>query len=98
MATYRAFNKETTRYLALHPKVKTSVECFASAGAAKAAITREAKRGAINAEDFAVLSSDEFCKIEKTTTVKNLMSGKDVVQSVNTPRSCDPSSELYWSM
>jgi len=94
---YRAYHKETTRYLAFHPKVRTDKEWFETAGAAKAAITREAKRGAINAEDFAVLSSEEFYKIEKTTTVKNLMSGKDVVQSVNTPRACDPSTELYWS-
>ena len=31
-------------------------------------------------------------------TVKNLMSGEDVVIPHDTPRSCDPSSELYWSM
>ena len=31
-------------------------------------------------------------------TVKNLMSGKEVQIPHNTPRCCDPSSELYWSM
>ena len=31
-------------------------------------------------------------------TVKNLMSGKDIQIPHDTPRSCDPSSELYWSM
>ena len=31
-------------------------------------------------------------------TVKNLMSGIDVQIAHDTPRSCDPSSELYWSM
>jgi hypothetical protein len=31
-------------------------------------------------------------------TVKNLMTGEDVVIAHDTPRSCDPSSELYWSM
>lgn len=31
-------------------------------------------------------------------TVKNLMTGADVVIPHDTPRSCDPSSELYWSM
>jgi hypothetical protein len=31
-------------------------------------------------------------------TVKNLMSGKDIQIAHDTPRSCDPSSELYWSM
>ena len=33
-----------------------------------------------------------------TKTVKNLMTGQDVEIAHDTPRSCDPSSELYWSM
>lgn len=31
-------------------------------------------------------------------TVKNLMTGKLIEIPHDTPRSCDPSSELYWSM
>jgi hypothetical protein len=31
-------------------------------------------------------------------TVINLMSGQEVEIPYHTPRSCDPSSELYWSM
>lgn len=31
-------------------------------------------------------------------TVRNLMSGKDIQIPHDTPRACDPSSELYWSM
>lgn len=31
-------------------------------------------------------------------TVINLMSGKPIEIPHDTPRSCDPSSELYWSM
>jgi len=31
-------------------------------------------------------------------TVKNLMTGKDIEIPHDTPRSCDPSSELYWTM
>jgi len=38
----------------------------------------------------------EYCPTMKT--VKNLMSGKDIQIPHDTPRSCDPSSELYWSM
>ena len=34
----------------------------------------------------------------KTKVVKNLMTGQDVVIAEDTPRSCDPSSELFWSM
>jgi hypothetical protein len=96
--SFRAYNVDTTRYLCNHPGVRTDKEWFATAAAARAAITREHNRGAIHAASFAVASCDEFAKIEKTVTVQNLMSGKDVVQSVNTPRACDPSSELYWSM
>jgi hypothetical protein len=33
-----------------------------------------------------------------TKTVRNLMTGQDVEIAYDTPRSCDPSSELYWSM
>jgi hypothetical protein len=31
-------------------------------------------------------------------TVRNLMSGKEIQIAHDTPRSCDPSSELYWTM
>jgi hypothetical protein len=31
-------------------------------------------------------------------TVKSLMTGKEVEIPHDTPRACDPSSELYWSM
>ena len=46
------------------------------------------------------LPSDGF-RFEWTPTMKtvvNLMSGKEIQIPHNTPRSCDPSSELYWSM
>lgn len=36
--------------------------------------------------------------IEQRVTRRNLITGQEFTQSVNTPRSCDPSSELYWSM
>lgn len=34
----------------------------------------------------------------KTRKVRNLMSGKEMEIDYDTPRCCDPSSELYWSM
>jgi len=36
--------------------------------------------------------------VEKTETKRNLITGKEFTQSVNTPRCCDPSTETYWSM
>jgi len=38
----------------------------------------------------------EFCPTMKT--VVNLMSGREIQIPHDTPRSCDPSSELYWTM
>ena len=37
----------------------------------------------------------EFCPTMKT--VKNLMSGQDIEIPHDTPRCCDPSTEIYWS-
>jgi len=34
----------------------------------------------------------------KTRKVVNLMTGTELEIDYDTPRSCDPSSELYWSM
>jgi hypothetical protein len=36
--------------------------------------------------------------VPTTKWVKNLISGEMVEIAHDTPRSCDPSSELYWSM
>lgn len=36
--------------------------------------------------------------VPTTKTVRNLMTGELVDIPHDTPRSCDPSSELYWSM
>ncbi len=95
---YIAYHKHSTKYLCNHPKVKTKKTSFATYGAAKAGITREAKRGAIDAADFLIADAEMFHKsIEKTETVTSMMSGKPVVQSVNTPWCCNPSSEMYWS-
>jgi len=38
-------------------------------------------------------------QVERNTKwVKNLMTGKMIEIDFDTPRSCDPSTELYWSM
>lgn len=49
--------------------------------------------------DWALADAEYFHRvIEKRRVVKNLMTGADVEITANTPRSCDPSSELYWTM
>ena len=72
---------------------------YKSAAAAKAAITRLSKRFGLDRSKVDIADYLTFCKsIEKTRTVKNMMSGREVQQPVNTPRCCDVSSETYWSM
>jgi hypothetical protein len=81
--------------------------------AAQAAITRAHKQylkthvyypGSNAADDdplfkWAMADSQYFHTfIEQRRFVKNLMTGATVEITANTPRSCDPSSELYWSM
>ena len=96
---YVVYHKDTTRYLSLHPKVRTDHASFATAAAARAALTREVNRGAVKREDFLIAESFVFhAEIEKMVTKRNLMSGLEFEQRANTPIGCDPSSETYWSM
>lgn len=53
------------------------------------------------AELFGMYNPDDGFRFEwfpVMKTVKNLMTGADIQIPHDTPRSCDPSSELYWSM
>ena len=92
---YVVYNKETTKTIRAKAYGK---EYYATEAAAKAFLTRMVKMG-YRKEDFAVAELGDFQdNIEKYETVTNLVSGKPVRQSVNTPLSCDVSSETYWSM
>ena len=77
--------------------------------AAKAWITRKQKEFLKNPGlyvsndgplfDWGYADAEYFHRaIEKTETKRNLITGKEFTQSVNTPRCCDPSTETYWSM
>jgi len=97
--SFTTFNTETTEFAYLGKNGKIH---YATESAATAAITRAINSGKITEEEaknIAIAQTDEYYRdIEGTRTVQNLMSGTDVEINVNTPRSCDPSSELYWSM
>lgn len=78
-------------------------------GAARAWVTRKQKEFLKNQGlyvsndgplfDWALADSEYFQMfIEQRVTKRNLMTGQEFTQSVNTPRSCDPSTETYWSM
>lgn len=97
------YDKEST---AIHKGYKTRA-------AAQAAITRMHKKytrtnlyvpgSNVHDDDplflFAMADAQYFHMfIEKRVTKRNLMTGAEFTQTVNTPLSCDPSSETYWSM
>ena len=53
------------------------------------------------AELFDLYNPDKGWRFEwfpTMKTVRNLMSGVEISIPHDTPRACDPSSELYWSM
>lgn len=74
---------------------RTRKERWATYGAACAAMTRYK----LDDKIWAIADANEFHnRIEKTKIVHSLMNGAPIELPVNTPRCCDPSSELYWSM
>ena len=75
--------------------------------AAQAALTRMSKRYRADLLEsvndpvyrYGIAEANYFHKtIEKSRTVKNMMNGAPIVESVNTPGYMSPRSEAYWSM
>lgn len=89
---YVIYNVKTT---VIFRNKRTRKERYKTPAAAAAAMTRNGlARG-----EYSISEASRFHKfIEKQEVRRNLMSGKEFTQPVNTPRCCDPSSELYWSM
>lgn len=73
--------------------VKLNDKYYKSEAAAKAAITRSGK------ENLSYAEVGIFNRvIEKQVQRTNAMTGAVYWERANTPRSCSPASELYWSM
>lgn len=94
------YHKETTKFLRILRNGYWQDARFETESAAKACLTRQSKKDPkFNGEEYAIADSKTFHeKIEKHETKKNMMSGKEFTQPVNTPSYCDPSCESYWSM
>ena len=60
--------------------------------------TMENEVRGLRAQLYPTLKGFRIEFVPTTKMVKNLMTGKMVEIAYDTPRSCDPSSELYWSM
>jgi len=65
-------------------------------GAAKATRTRLCNKAGWNESQLNIVDAKTYRPrmVERV----NIMSGKAYMEDVNTPRSCSPSSEAYWSM
>ena len=99
------YHKQTTHIVGkdLEPDHRKT---YKSMEAAKAAITRAARKAGIMEVDpqhpkfvYGVARKEGFHEIiEKGVYKTNLMTGEEYWESVNTPYYCSPSSETYWSM
>lgn len=93
---YVIYNVETTKTVRAKAYGK---EYYETEAAAKAGLTRLAKKGKIVASEHAIAEIGYFRdNIEQTRMVRNLMTGELVRESVNTPHYCSVGSETYWSM
>ena len=66
----------------------------------KGAAERKAAKLAVMYGPIEVMSWDEYCDRgydKLTRKVVNLMTGREVEESINTPYSCSVASEAYWS-
>jgi hypothetical protein len=99
-ATYVIYNKATSAIL----KIGTNPGRYAGFPAARAALTRFNKKSGFMPTDpsypeyvYGIAESNHYYeKIERTVKRKNLMSGIEYEESVNTPNYCSPASEAYW--
>lgn len=94
------YHKETTMFLRIFRNGYWQDAKYETEAAARAAMTRQAKKDPkFNGDEYAIADSKTFHEsIEKWETKRNMMSGKEFTQRVNTPSYCDPSCESYWSM
>jgi hypothetical protein len=65
-------------------------------GAAQATRTRLCRKAGWSVDELNIVARDTYRAPMKK--VLNLMSGVEIEIPADTPRCCDPSSELYWTM
>lgn len=91
--SYVVYNIKSTQIVgSKHRKV------YKTHAAAQAHLTRMTKMG-YSLFDYGIACYSHYQdKIAKTVTRVNLMTGREYQEDINTPLSCSPSSETYWSM
>lgn len=103
--SYVIYNKETkVRFSIRARSVGCYTDMWATEGAAKSVLTRESKKNPeFNRDLYAIAETMDFINnidVKVTKTFIHPLTGKEasITQSINTPRCCDPTSDLYWSM
>lgn len=69
---------------------------YRSLAAAKATRTRLCEKQGLALADLLVVDTESYQP--RLVTRKNLLTGQEFQEDVNTPLCCSPSSETYWSM
>lgn len=97
--THCIYDINTTRFVRIMRRGYWQDATAKTERAAKALFTRLVRLGKIEPHTHAIAELTHFrAHIEKTETKRNLLSGIEFTQPVNTPASCDPSTETYHSM
>jgi hypothetical protein len=65
-------------------------------GAARATRTRLCNKAGWTVDQLSIIATKYYTP--KMVTRKNLMTGQEYQEDVNTPNFCSPSSESFWSM
>lgn len=82
----KSYNTEAGAKIGMAAKVKRDIK-------------RACRISRFEVGSYAVCSQEFYDKNVRTTKkVKNLMTGTEIEIDINTPRCCDPSTELYWTM
>ena len=75
------------------PNKTRSYKTFASARATR---TRLCRKAGWSVDELSIVNTQHYKP--RMVTRKNLMSGAEFQEDVNTPYFCSPSSETFWSM
>jgi hypothetical protein len=65
-------------------------------GSARATRTRLCRKAGYSVSDLSIIDTKYYKP--RIVTRTNLMTGQEYQEDVNTPRSCSPASETFWSM
>lgn len=84
-------------FFVYHRKSTQIIKCFNKHSSAKRSMTCMNRNA--QSDEYAVAEEGYYQRnIVWRKKVKNLMTGQEIEIDSNTPRCCDPSSELYWTM